>query len=102
MIRKDRIVSAGCILPLSDSVNLSKDLGTRHRAALGMVENTDALVIIVSEETGAISLAKDGKLSRFLDGNTLKGILKLTFEQPHDKKETPWAKIWRPRNDETT
>jgi len=102
VIRNDRIVSAGCILPLSDSVNLSKDLGTRHRAALGMVEHTDALVIIVSEETGAISLAKDGKLSRFLDGNTLKGILKLTFEQPHDKKETPWAKIWRPRNDETT
>ncbi len=102
VIRKDRIVSAGCILPLSDSVNLSKDLGTRHRAALGMVENTDALVIIVSEETGAISLAKDGKLSRFLDGNTLKGILKLTFEQPHDKKKHHGRKIWRPRNDETT
>lgn len=102
VIRKDRIVSAGCILPLSDSANLSKELGTRHRAALGMVEHADALVIIVSEETGAISVAMNGKLSRFLDGNTLKSILTSTFEHPDPKKDASFLKIWRPRNDETS
>ena len=102
IIKKDRIVSAGCILPLSDSVNLSKDLGTRHRAALGMVEHTDAVVITVSEETGALSLAKNGKLSRFLDGNTLKSILKSTFEQPVVKGESKFFKMRRSKNDKTS
>ena len=102
IIRKDRLVSAGCILPLSDSVKLSKDLGTRHRAALGTVEHTDAVVIIVSEETGAISLAMNGKLSRFIDGNTLKSILVSTFAHSESKPESSFLKLWRPRNDETT
>jgi len=101
IIRRERIVSAGSILPLSDSVNLSKDLGTRHRAALGLVENTDALVIIVSEETGAISVAMKGKLSRFLDGNTLKSILKTYFENPNKKSGSVFLKIWRHHNDES-
>jgi len=67
IIRGDRIHSAGCVLPLTQNQNLSKDLGTRHRAGLGISEVSDALVIIVSEETGIISVARDGKLSRFLD-----------------------------------
>lgn len=75
IIRENRIMAAGCILPLSENQNISKELGTRHRAGLGMAESSDAVVVIVSEETGGISVAKDGKLSRFLDGNTLKRIL---------------------------
>ncbi|MCQ2565651.1 MAG: diadenylate cyclase CdaA [Clostridia bacterium] len=67
IIRGDRILSAGCVLPLTENQSLSKDLGTRHRAGVGMSEVSDALVLIVSEETGIISMAVDGKLSRFLD-----------------------------------
>lgn len=71
VIRNDRIYSAGCVLPLTQNTSLSRDLGTRHRAGIGISEISDALVIIVSEETGIISIAKNGKLSRFLDVNTV-------------------------------
>ena len=64
IIRGDRITSATCYLPLSDNMQISKDLGTRHRAALGMSEVCDALVIVVSEETGKVSLAMGGYLTR--------------------------------------
>ena len=64
IIRGDRIVSATCYLPLSDNMRISKDLGTRHRAAVGMSEVSDALIIAVSEETGAVSVAQGGKLAR--------------------------------------
>lgn len=75
LIKKAKIMAAGCFLPLSIKPNLSRDLGTRHRAALGMVENSDALVVVVSEETGAISVAIDGQLKRFLEITELKKIL---------------------------
>ncbi len=75
LIKKEKIMAAGCFLPLSIKTDLSRDLGTRHRAALGMIENSDALVIVVSEETGAISVALDGELNRFLDTKDLKTIL---------------------------
>ncbi len=75
IIRDDRIMAAGCFLPLSENSSLSKELGTRHRAGLGITETTDAVVVIVSEETGAISVAREGKLSRFLDTDTLRGLL---------------------------
>ena len=64
IVRNDRIVAATCYLPLSDNMGLSKDLGTRHRAAVGMSEVSDALVIVVSEETGKVSLAQGGQLTR--------------------------------------
>ncbi|MBO4881584.1 MAG: diadenylate cyclase CdaA [Firmicutes bacterium] len=67
ILRDNRILAAGCVLPLTENPNLSKDLGTRHRAGIGITEVSDALVLIVSEETGIISMAQDGKLSRFLD-----------------------------------
>lgn len=67
ILRGTRILAAGCVLPLTENPNLSKDLGTRHRAGIGITEVSDALVLIVSEETGIISMAQDGKLSRFLD-----------------------------------
>lgn len=85
IIRKDRILAAGCFLPLSANQSISKELGTRHRAALGIAEQSDALVIIVSEETGTISVALNGKLSRYLDANTLTSVIKKAFseeEQP--------------------
>lgn len=84
IIRKNRIIAAGCFLPLTDNQNLSKQLGTRHRAALGLTEISDSLVIIVSEETGVISFARDGKLSRYLDPKSLKEILKneYTVKEP--------------------
>lgn len=75
IIRGDRIYAAGCILPLTQSQSLSRDLGTRHRAALGISENSDALVLVVSEETGIISMARNGKLSRFLDLKSVEKIL---------------------------
>lgn len=64
IIQKDRIKAAGCFLPLTLNLNLSKELGTRHRAAMGITEETDAVVIVVSEETGRISVARDGELKQ--------------------------------------
>ena len=75
IIRKDKIVAASCFLPMSDSQTVSKELGTRHRAALGMSERSDSLSIIVSEETGTISVADKGELKRYVDIETLKEIL---------------------------
>ncbi len=76
IIRRGRILGAGCVLPLSKNVNLSRDLGTRHRAGIGMSENSDAIVAIVSEETGAISVASGGMLKRHLKPETLENLLR--------------------------
>jgi len=70
------LTKAGCFLPLSRNPELCKTLGTRHRAAIGLSEVTDAVVLIVSEETGAVSLACDGKITRAIDPNTLRKMLK--------------------------
>jgi len=75
VIRGDRVIAASCFLPLSENPNLSKELGTRHRAGLGLTEQSDAIAIIVSEETGVISVAEEGRLTRYLDENTLKELL---------------------------
>ncbi|PID79860.1 MAG: TIGR00159 family protein [Clostridiales bacterium] len=79
-IRNNRIVKAGAILPLTHKEKIAKDLGTRHRAALGLIERSDAIVVVVSEETGTISIAIDGKLMRFLDNNSLASILRTKFK----------------------
>lgn len=71
IIRNGKILAAGCILPLTKSLNVSQSLGTRHRAAIGMSEETDAVIVVVSEETGAISIAINGKLRRGLSRNQL-------------------------------
>lgn len=76
IVREGRIVGAGCVLPLSGNVNLSKELGMRHRAAIGMSETSDAIVAIVSEETGSISVAVDGMLKRHLAPETLDRLLR--------------------------
>ncbi len=75
IIRDGRIAAGGCVLPLTQSTNLSKDLGMRHRAGIGLSEQSDAVVIIVSEETGNISVAIDGTLKRHLNGSSLDKIL---------------------------
>ena len=71
IIRDGYIYASGCILPLTDNKDVDINLGTRHRAALGMSEVSDAVIVVVSEETGAISIAVNGKLQRFLDRETL-------------------------------
>ncbi|OGO77942.1 MAG: TIGR00159 family protein [Clostridiales bacterium GWB2_37_7] len=91
IIRKNRIAAAGCFLPLTENQNLSKELGTRHRAALGITEMSDALVIIVSEETGVISFAMEGKLFRYLDIKSLKEIVKNNFKLK-ELKQPIWMK----------
>jgi len=83
IIRDDRIVAAGCVLSLSENSNLGRELGTRHRAGLGVTESTDAIVLIVSEETGIISMAQGGKLTRHLDIDSLTKILSGMYK--HDK-----------------
>lgn len=81
IIRGDRIAAAACVLSLSDQSNLSRDLGTRHRAGLGVTESTDATVLIVSEETGIISMAQGGKLTRHLDADSLNRVLSGFYKQ---------------------
>ncbi|MDO4565289.1 MAG: diadenylate cyclase CdaA [Clostridia bacterium] len=79
IIRGQTIVAASCFLPLSDDYEISRELGTRHRAALGVSTVSDCLVLVVSEETGAISLARDGKLVRYLDAKALQDVLESLF-----------------------
>lgn len=75
IIRGNRIVAAACLLQLSDNRAISRELGTRHRAAIGISETTDAITLIVSEETGIISMAREGKLTRYLDAKSLTTLL---------------------------
>ena len=75
ILRNGRITAAGCVLPLSENTHLSSDLGTRHRAGIGMSESSDAVVVIVSEETGTISVAEGGMLKRHLAPQTLERLL---------------------------
>lgn len=96
IIRGSKIMTAGCVLPLSANNNLSKELGTRHRAALGLSETTDAVVVVVSEETGKISIARDGSLTRNLSGDTLTKALYRIFTQSADTTETiDKIRFWR-------
>ncbi len=80
IIRQDRIAAAGCVLPLSENQHLSSDLGTRHRAGIGMSEASDAVVVVVSEETGTISVAIGGMLKRHLAARTLERLLQAELE----------------------
>lgn len=87
IMREGRICAAGCVLPLSGSQNLSRDLGTRHRAAVGMSESSDSVLVVVSEETGAISVAIGGMLKRHLSPEVLRKVLEseLLTENKQDK-----------------
>lgn len=95
VINEGRIEKAACFLPLSDNPFLEKDLGTRHRAGLGITEVSDAIAIIVSEETGSVSIATEGKLQRYLDAQSMKDILAREMTSPPRFKDTflrRWAK----------
>lgn len=83
IIRGNRIVAACCLLPLTENRNLSQELGTRHRAAIGMSEQSDAMVLVVSEETGTISIARNGELMRYLTVDDVKDILRNAIFKPH-------------------
>lgn len=94
VIRGNRIVAATCYLPLSDNTRISKDLGTRHRAAIGISESTDSITIVVSEETGRISLAEHGTLTRINDAETLRQALSdVKNKEPGSGR----FKIWKGR-----
>ncbi len=77
IVRGNRVTAATCYLPLSDNLSISKDLGTRHRAALGISESTDSMTVVVSEETGRVSLAEGGKLTRISDQDALRSALNI-------------------------
>lgn len=98
IIKDDRIKAAACFLPLTENMNISKELGTRHRAALGISERSDSLSIIVSEETGTISLAENGTISRYLDTKTLRQIL-LDMYKPKNNNQSFISK-WRSKNEQ--
>ena len=87
IIRGDRVTAATCYLPLSDNLSLSKELGTRHRAGVGISEVTDSLTIIVSEETGRISIAYEGKLLRNVDSDTFRKKLEMIQAKPDSEKK---------------
>ncbi|NLY70875.1 MAG: TIGR00159 family protein [Clostridiales bacterium] len=101
IVRGDRILAAGCVLPLTQNRTLSKDLGTRHRAGIGITEHSDAIALIVSEETGIISIAIDGKLSRFLDIKTVeKTLLNVYMSQlADDKSKNLFSRLFGKRGD---
>ncbi len=90
IIQKGRISVAGCVLPLTSSPNVSRRLGTRHRAAIGITEQTDALAVVVSEESGNISVAIGGKIARDIDSGSLRRILHNSFAT--EETELPWWK----------
>ena len=100
IVRNGRVLAAGCMLPLSKNVNLSRDLGMRHRAGIGMSENSDAVVVIVSEETGSISVAIGGMLKRHLMPETLSKLLRNELiptepEEPEKSRRLPELLRWK-------
>ena len=95
IIKGDRITSATCYLPLSDNMELSKELGTRHRAGVGISETTDSLTVIVSEETGKVSIAYSGRLYRNINTETLKSKLTELQNKAGDEKK---YKLWKGRS----
>ena len=96
VIRGNRLIAAGCLLPLTENHNLSTELGTRHRAAIGLSEQCDALVLVVSEETGIVSIAEDGHIRRNLDSDMIKMNL-LPIFAPESVKLKDMVANWRKR-----
>lgn len=98
IISESTIVAAGCFLPLSDNKQIGKELGTRHRAALGVSEVSDSITIIISEETGVISMAQDGKLIRYLDTKAIKDILEEIYMIKQSSKSRGLKFFWKERD----
>ncbi|MEG2354113.1 MAG: diadenylate cyclase CdaA [Clostridium sp.] len=104
VLRDNRIVASGCFLPLTENNSINKQLGTRHRAAIGLSETADALVIVVSEETGTISIAINGKLIRNFDKEKLKNVLMRVLKNRENKKSTfkERVKSWIKKNEKNS
>lgn len=100
IIRANRLMAASCYLPLTDAILPSKELGTRHRAAIGITEQTDAVVLVVSEETGIISVCYNGKLVRNLNVKTLKDVLNNLTKRPSLKPAKNPFKKWREKHEQ--
>ena len=97
VIRDGRLAAAGCVLPLTKSTNLSKELGMRHRAGIGLSEQSDAVVVIVSEETGKVSVAREGRLRRDVDDKTLTDILHSLLSEKGGSHNMEVFKKWKDR-----
>ena len=100
LVRGDRIVAASVVLPLTDNISATGQLGTRHRAAIGITEESDALAVVVSEETGQMSVAHNGRLIRNLDQDRLRRVLRslLRLDRPQSRTTTPsWAQVLQSR-----
>lgn len=96
IIRGNKIITAACLLPLTANNNLSRELGTRHRAAIGLSEATDAIIVVVSEETGKISLARNGSLTRNLSQESLtKALQKILLQNTETTETIDKIKFWR-------
>lgn len=98
VVREGRVYAAGCVLPLSASQNLSRDLGTRHRAAVGMSETADSVLVVVSEETGGVSVAIGGMLKRHISTNVLQQVLEselLGSAKPDKSKIATLREMWK-------
>lgn len=95
IIRGNRLISAACVLPLTENNRLSTELGTRHRAAIGLSEQCDALIVVVSEETGTISVAENGRMIRHLDEQTLTAKIRPAFIHKEDKFLEKMLSKWR-------
>ena len=89
ILRDNKVYAAGCVLPLTSDLSLSKELGTRHRAGIGITEHTDAVSIIVSEESGVISVAREGRLTRFLDSKGIEKYLLNIYLKPEEEEKNP-------------
>ena len=101
LIRGNTIVSATCYLPLSENMRISKDLGTRHRAAIGISEVSDSITIVVSEETGRVSVALGGNLIKVNDSEELRKELSVLLENTaEEKKSSLWSKLLKGRGNE--
>jgi diadenylate cyclase len=90
IIQGEKITAAACYLPLSESAFISKELGTRHRAAVGISEVTDSITIVVSEETGAVSVARNGNLYRELSKDELVNLLNTELKSPEESTTSKW------------
>jgi diadenylate cyclase len=98
IIRGNKIITAGCVLPLTANTNLSSELGTRHRAALGLSESSDAIIVVVSEETGKISIAMNGSLMRNLSRTSLvRALTKLLTTESEPNEPLKKIKFWKSR-----
>lgn len=91
LIKENKLLAAGCFLPLSLEVNLPKEFGTRHRAAIGMTEQYNVMAVVVSEETGIISIARNGELKRYVDGEMLKSAIENVYGLTY-REESKWHK----------